>query len=129
MAQNPDEWLRQADYDIDNAEFMFKNGRYIYTIFMCHLSIEKALKGLYIQKTGKLPPKTHNLLYLAERINIQLPDNLYDSIFTLNKLSVPTRYPDDLQRMLKDYNEERTRDIIERGKEVLQWVKTEFMKR
>jgi len=83
MAHNPDEWLRQADYDIDNANFMFKNGRYIYAVFMCHLSIEKALKGLYIQKTSQLPPKTHNLLYLVERIKIQLPDNLYDSIFTL----------------------------------------------
>ncbi|MEW6381266.1 MAG: HEPN domain-containing protein [bacterium] len=96
---------------------------------MCHLSIEKALKGLYTQKTGNLPPKTHNLLYLVERIMIQLPDNLYDSLFTLSRLSVPTRYPDDLQRMLKDYNEARTRDIIERGKEVLQWLKIEFMKR
>ena len=47
MDKRPQEWIRQADYDIDTAEFMFNGGRYFYAVFMCHLSIEKALKGLY----------------------------------------------------------------------------------
>jgi len=29
------------------AEVMFNTKRYIYIVFMCHLSIEKAFKGLY----------------------------------------------------------------------------------
>ena len=43
----PKEWLAQADYDMDTAADLFRAGRYIYTVFMCHLSIEKTLKGLY----------------------------------------------------------------------------------
>ena len=57
----PEEWFRQADYDLETAEAMFKAGRYIYTVFMCHLSIEKALKGLYAKRFRKDPPKIHNL--------------------------------------------------------------------
>jgi HEPN domain-containing protein len=45
-----EEWFRQAEYDLGTAEAMFDAGRYIYTVFMCHLSIEKALKGLYAKK-------------------------------------------------------------------------------
>lgn len=47
MSDKYKEWLRQADYDMETAEAMFESGRYIYAVFMCHLSLEKALKGLY----------------------------------------------------------------------------------
>ena len=105
---------------------MFDNKRYFYAVFMCHLSIEKALKGIYLDRLKEIPPKTHNLVYLVEKIKLLLPENLYDSVFALNRVSVPTRYPDDIQRMLKDYNEERTKKVIESGKEVLQWLKKQL---
>lgn len=126
MVKSPQEWLKQADYDIKTAEIMFDNKRYFYAVFMCHLSIEKALKGIYLDRLKEIPPKTHNLVYLVEKIKMLLPENLYDSVFALNRVSVPTRYPDDIQRMLKDYNEERTKKVIESGKEVLQWLKKQL---
>lgn len=126
MVKSPQEWLKQADYDIKTAEIMFDNKRYFYAVFMCHLSIEKALKGIYLDRLKEIPPKTHNLVYLVEKIKLLLPENLYDSVFALNRVSVPTRYPDDIQRMLKDYNEERTKKVIEGGKEVLQWLKKQL---
>ncbi len=126
MSKSPQEWLKQADYDIKTAEIMFDNKRYFYAVFMCHLSIEKALKGIYLDRLKEIPPKTHNLVYLVEKIKVLLPENLYDSVFALNRVSVPTRYPDDIQRMLKDYNEERTKKVIESGKEVLQWLKKQL---
>ena len=43
MAQAVEEWFRQADYDIDTADYMFSGGRYFYAVFMCHLSIERLL--------------------------------------------------------------------------------------
>ena len=126
MSKSPQEWLKQADYDIKTAEIMFDNKRYFYAVFMCHLSIEKALKGIYLDRLKEIPPKTHNLVYLVEKIKLLLPENLYDSVFALNRVSVPTRYPDDIQRMLKDYNEERTKKVIESGKKVLQWLKKQL---
>ena len=38
-------WIDSAIYDLETAEHMFNAGRYIYTIFMCHLAIEKLLKA------------------------------------------------------------------------------------
>lgn len=123
MGKLPQEWLRQADYDMDTAEFMFNGGRYIYAVFMCHLSIEKALKGIYQEKLDKSPPKTHNLLYLIEKVRLQLSEDLYDAVFALNRVSIPTRYPDNLERMLKDFNREKTQELLQKGKEVLKWLK------
>ena len=118
-----DEWFKQADYDLDTAEFMFSGERYFYSVFICHLSIEKALKGLYIRKFKDAPPKTHNLLYLLEFIDLDLPEDMYDFVFTLNRVSVLTRYPDNLQKMLEDYNREKTSEILGKSKELLRWLK------
>lgn len=61
----PEEWFLQADYDMDTAQYMFDGGRYFYTVFMCHLSIEKALKGLHSARLGEEPPKVHSLVYFT----------------------------------------------------------------
>ena len=122
MAKEPQEWLKQADYDLATAEFLAKGGRYFYAVFMCHLSIEKALKGLYTQRLAKTPPKIHNLLYFVEKMGLRLPEDLYDFVYMLNRVSVPTRYPNDLKTMLKDYGRQRTKAILQKSREVLTWL-------
>jgi HEPN domain-containing protein len=57
------------------AEAMFNSKRFIYAVFMCHLSIEKALKGLYTLALNEVPPKTHNLVYLIEKIKLEFRAN------------------------------------------------------
>jgi len=118
-----EEWFKQAEYDLGTAEAMFLSGRYIYTVFMCHLTIEKALKGLYSKKFLKSPPKTHNLNYLCEMIQLSLEENLQEFIDILNDLSVPTRYPEELERLLKDYNKENTVKVLEKTKVLLSCLK------
>ena len=44
------EWIAQAEYDIDTAQVMLEGRRHIYCVFMCHLSIEKALKAVYVRR-------------------------------------------------------------------------------
>jgi HEPN domain-containing protein len=60
MEQRTSEWLEQSDYDMDTAVYMYEGARYIYAVFMCHLSIEKALKGFFYEKHRSIPPKSHN---------------------------------------------------------------------
>jgi len=90
---------------------------------MCHLSIEKALKGLYVSILQEMPPKTHNLIYLVEKIKVELPDHLSSFLSTMNGVSVLTRYPDDLKKMQKVYNKARTKVLLESSKDLLKWLK------
>lgn len=46
MNQEALEWFEQAEYDLDTAQALRRAKRYVYAVFMCHLSVEKALKGL-----------------------------------------------------------------------------------
>lgn len=126
MSDKSTEWLKQAEYDMDTAEVMFNNGRYFYAVFMCHLSIEKALKGLYSHVHKQAPPKTHNLLYLLTQIGKRPSPELEKFITRLNTASVATRYPDDLAKIQADYTAKVTRELMTKSKEVLKWVKTQL---
>jgi len=107
---------------------MFKAGRYIYAVFMCHLAIEKALKGIYAKRYKKDPPRIHNLNYFCERIKVDLDSEDLEFIDRLNSLSVLTRYPDDLERLLKDYGRKRTKEILVKTGEVLVCLKQSLSK-
>jgi len=117
------EWFDQAGYDIDTAKAMFNAGRYIYTIFMCHLSIEKALKGIYIKRLNKNSPKTHDLSYLCEEIALEMPEKFLIFLDELNDLSVPTRYPEELKELLKQYKKADTGKALKMTEELLLWLK------
>ncbi|MFN8256101.1 MAG: HEPN domain-containing protein [Bacteroidales bacterium] len=117
------EWYFQSDYDLETAVDMLKSGRNVYCIFMCHLSLEKALKGLLIRKTGEFPTKSHSLIYFVEKLELKLNDSFYEFIFMLNKISVPTRYPDDLRKLFAAFNKDRTSSILNQTKEVQLWIK------
>lgn len=123
MAKDHKEWFRQADYDMGAAHTLFDGGRYIYAVFMCHMAIEKALKGLYFKKHQKQAPKTHNLLHIADEIGLQPPQNILDFIIKLNRQSVVTRYPEDLKTMAKMYNQKNTVAVMKQSAEVLQWLR------
>ncbi|MBM4047456.1 MAG: HEPN domain-containing protein [Planctomycetes bacterium] len=124
MGKLPAEWLAQADYDFDTAEYMFRGGRYIYAVFMAHLAIEKGLKAIWQAKLAGTPPKIHNLLYLVQRIGVTPPQHVHDILATLSGVSVPTRYPDNLQKVLRDYTEDKTRRLLVDAKEALTWIRT-----
>ena len=118
-----EEWYFQSDYDLETAFDMFKSGRYVYCIFMCHLSLEKALKGLLVKSKGEFPSKSHSLIYFVEKLELNMKESYYEFLFTLNKISVPTRYPEDLRKLVTAYSKERTINILNQTKEIQLWIK------
>jgi len=117
------EWFTQSYYDFDTAKYMHKGGRYIYTIFMCHLSIEKALKGLFQYKSETVPPKTHNLIFFIEELKLEPDETILKFIIRLNQLNIFSRYPEDLQKVKDFYNKNYSKALLENTEKVLQWIK------
>lgn len=62
MRKDTGNFKSSAEYDLQTAESMLNSGRYIYVIFMCHLSIEKMLKAIVAEVTEKIPSKTSGCL-------------------------------------------------------------------
>lgn len=126
------EWLLQADYDMVTADAMFDTGRFIYSIFMIHLALEKALKAIYVRAYEDTPPKTHHLLYLIEKIQekvtFEIPENIFEPIRLIDKISVPVRYPENLSELHKDFTSESTSEVLTKSKEVFEWLKFYLVK-
>ena len=123
MKKGVKNWLDSAQYDLETAEHMFKTGRYIYTVFMCHLALEKVLKAKIEEVTGKTPPRTHDLEYLTELAKLSPDEDKEKFIAEITNLSVVTRYPKDFQRILKDFSKKRTELVLKKTKEVFEWIK------
>ncbi len=123
MREEVKNWLDSAQYDLETAAHMFNTGRYIYTVFMCHLALEKALKAKIQEITSKTPPKTHDLEYLLGISMLFLDREMEEFLVEISNLSVVTRYPTDFQRMLKDFSRERAEFILIKTREVFQWIR------
>lgn len=116
-------WLDSATYDMETAEHMLLAGRYIYTIFMCQLTLEKALKAKVQEITGKTPPKTHNLRYLIKLGRMEPPEELFDFLSKLSDVSIPTRYPEDFSELKKSYDKKAAENYLKATKEAFLWIK------
>jgi len=123
MRKETENWLSASEYDLITAEHMFQTGRYLYVVFMCHLSIEKSIKAIVHEETEKLPPKSHDLIYLSNLAQIQFPENLLDFIGKVNSASIVTRYPEDLSKAISAYPKHIVEDYYNNTKEVLHWLR------
>ena len=116
-------WVESSNYDIKTADHMFETKRYIYVLFMCHLATEKLIKALYEAAIKEMPPKTHNLVSLLNKIVMDVPDEHLKTIESLNDISIVTRYPEDMKALVKAFNRERAGEYLQKTKRVLRWLK------
>jgi HEPN domain-containing protein len=94
--------------------------------FLCHLSIEKALKGLYHKKLDEIPPKTHNLVYLMNKVGFKPPEEIGRFLVKLNQASIITRYPEDLAMLQREYTQTIVKEMLSKTRGTLEWIKTVF---
>jgi HEPN domain-containing protein len=85
--------------------------------------LEKLLKAHVAAFTQTVPIKTHDLIYLVKKCELELPENYLDFIGKINTASIPTRYPDDLQRSLKEYPKSVAKDYLSQTVELIRWLK------
>jgi HEPN domain-containing protein len=123
MRRDTKSFILSSDYDLATAGHMHKSGRYVYVVFMCHMAIEKMLKAIVAEATDKVPPRTHNLLYLIKFADIKIPQDLFDFVAKINNASVVTRYPEDFSKLIESYPEEVVAEYLEYTERVLEWLK------
>lgn len=81
---------------------------------------EKILKAHVAEVTQSLPIKTHDLIYLVKKSELELSQQHLDFVGKINTASIPTRYPDDLQRSLKEYPKKVAEDYLNQTAELIQ---------
>ena len=130
MSEKVEYWLAIADYDLETARAMLKSGRLLYVGFMCHQTIEKALKAVISRdcEEGELPPKIHNLSKLADRANLfeLMSDTQQSLIFELNPLNIEARYPEYKKQIAAGLTKESCEWLLKGTEELLCWIKEQL---
>jgi len=123
-----DYWIETAEYDFKTAEAMLETKRFLWVGFICHLVTEKMLKAHYIKVFSKVPPYTHNLLYLAEKTGLvtHMDDSQKDFLDHLQQYNVRARYPSDKDTLYKLLDYKKSEQIIIRTKEMVEWIKNKL---
>jgi HEPN domain-containing protein len=119
-------WVDLSDYDMETALTMLRGKRYLYVGFMCHQTVEKIFKAYYTKLTADTPPYTHKLSYLAEKGSFYaaFSDAQKQLIDQLDPLNIEARYPAYKELLLKSLSEAKCVELIQKTKELQQWIKT-----
>jgi HEPN domain-containing protein len=117
-------WLDIAEYDMETAIAMQQSGRYLYTVFMCQQALEKLLKAIHIQQTGAEAPRTHNLLHIAELINLPRHAQYLQTMGKLNAFYIKGRYPVYKQKLSQILDQDTSQNFLDETREIFQWLKS-----
>lgn len=118
-------WTDLAEYDIVTAEAMLNSNRLLYVAFMCHQTIEKILKAVFVKELNATPPYIHNLLSLATKSKIlnKMDDSQIDFIDELEPLNIEARYPTYKDEIFYTLNYDYCKILLNKTKELYAWIK------
>ena len=86
-------WFESSKDDFDSALKLFDLGKFHHSLFFVHLSLEKLLKGLFLQRNGRPPSPTHDLVRLAEEAEV-LTEDLKSQLAEVSTFNIAARYDD-----------------------------------
>lgn len=115
-------WIKSADNDWIVAGHLFEKGDYPYALFFGHLTLEKLLKAIFVTKFDELPPLTHRLTYLAEKIGLNLSPERLEMLEIITDFNLEARYPDEKFSFYKKCTREFAETYMRRIGETKEWL-------
>lgn len=119
-------WINSSEEDYNVMKYLYKGKKNSYSLFFGHLVVEKLLKGLYAKNNKENPytMKSHNLLALAEKCNLDLTDEQVEKLQIITQFNISTRYDDYKESFSKKCTDEYTAIQIKNIEEVRIWLKS-----
>lgn len=116
-------WQNSAEYDLGVADVLLEKGKYHYSLFFGHLSLEKILKAIFVKFTSDHAPITHSLPLLAQKSGLNIDSSHLEKLAEFMEFYLEGRYPGDLEMVYKKFDRSFTEKKLAEIKEVFQWLK------
>ena len=132
MARNKivDFWIESSQKDFKVATGLFKLKHYPQSLFFCHLSLEKLLKGLIVKHTKQNPPFSHDLEKLAILTSFEIKKREVDILNEISSFNIAGRYGDEKFEFYKKFNKKDiSQKYLNLTKELTIWLKKESQKK
>lgn len=113
-------WLEKAEEHLDAALVLLKGGHYPQSIFLSEQAVETLLKTIWVERASEgVPPRTHDLVFLAEDLNLDLSEDQLEFLRALSEQYMPTRYAD----IPAEYTEESAENYYRKTQEIFSWLR------
>ena len=87
-------WKTSSEEDFAAAQSLLEKGHFRQSLFFAHLALEKMLKAHVTSKTKDIPPRIHNLIRLAEIVELKLEPERTEFLREFSIYQLEGRYPD-----------------------------------
>ena len=124
VPQQVEYWLGGSQEDIEAAVVLIEKRKIRQGLFFAHLAIEKALKAHVSKATGAVPPRTHDLLRLAELASVSLLEPRRIFLARLQRYCLEGRYP-DVPTETPEWEEARSE--LAEAQETRSWIASQLM--
>ncbi len=118
-----DYWVTSGEEDFAAAMSLLEKGHFRHCLFFAHLAIEKMLKAHVTRKTNDIPPRTHNLVHLAEITGLKLSPGQVSFLRRFGIYQLQARYPDSSEVLL---DERAAAEKLSFAQEILEWLKSQL---
>ncbi len=114
-----DYWIESSKHDLLSVMTNFRSGSYDWALFIGHLALEKILKAVWVKNNdGNAPPKTHNLVKLAQDSQTILTEAQSLLLLEINDFNLEARYPDYKFEFYKKCTKAFTETYIQKISEI-----------
>ncbi len=124
MREETAEWLASASEDLDAARVLFDGGQYHAMALHAQQSVEKALKGLLVERTGELPARTHDLRRIGTEVGI--PAGMISRLVELYAYYLAGRYPGTAHGDAQIRAQEEATAALSTARETLAWAREQL---
>jgi len=116
-------WIDTSDDDFQTMLSLYNSNSYSWSLFLGHISVEKLLKAVYVNKYKKHAPFIHNLYRLAELCNLDLTNEQSDWLDKVTTFNLNARYDDYKREFYSLCTPEFTKEWLEKIKILRSWIK------
>lgn len=118
-----------SDKDWKMAQKLFRSKDYAYSLFFCHLTLEKLLKSFIVAKTDKAAPYIHDLVKLAQLADVEMNKTTEEALKEITGFNIAGRYDDEKQTFYKKCTKPYAEKYFNLSSSIYLWLKKDYQKK
>ncbi len=100
---------------------MLDSGKYVWSLFIAHLSLEKLFKAFWVRDNKiNFPPKTHDLNRIVKETKLNFSDEEKEFLAEVTSFNLEVRYPDYKRRFNEKCTKEFASNYLSKIKELFE---------
>ncbi len=121
-------WLTSSNDALDTSRQLFNNKKYNHSMFFLHLSIEKMIKALYVNRNKKEAPFGHNLQILISKIQeLNTPKTTLKILTMITTFNISARYDDYKSNFYKICTKNFAQKYLNKSEKIIKWLKSQMI--